>query len=206
MSPRRAHRRIQRRRRQHDRHPASGHGDGVQLAHAAGRKLHVGGEVLPRGAEEHGAVVGRERARDFARGVIRQPLRFTAVRRHDEDVEIAVPVGRERHRLPIVAPHRCEFVRLTQGQRDRMATRRRHRPDITLVFEEQNLAIGRNSWIPQPQRRVLSCCSGQTREHDESDRDGDFHSVAIIHTGHRRNEWYRRVAPSHQRASIRSHV
>ncbi len=150
---RRAHRGVQRRRRQHDRHPPSGHRDGVQLTHAAGGKLHVGGQVLPRGAEEHGAVVGRERARDFTRGVIRQPLRLAAVRRHDEHVEIAVPIGGERHRLPIVAPHRCELVRLAEGQRNRIAARRRHRPDVTLVLEEQGLAVGRNGWIPQPQRR-----------------------------------------------------
>ena len=135
----RAHRGVQRRRRQDDRHPPSCHRNGVQLTHAAGRKLHVRGKVLPRRAEEDRPVVRRERARDFTCGVIRQPLRLAAVRRHDEHVEVAVAVGRECHRLPIVAPHRCEFVRFAEGQRNRIPARYRHRPDVTLVFEEQGL-------------------------------------------------------------------
>lgn len=178
----RTHRGIQRRRRQDDRHPPSGHGDRVELTHAADRKLPVRCEVLPGGAEEHGAIVRRERAGDFPRRVVRQTLRLTALRRHDEDVEIAVPVGRERHRLPVVTPYRRVFVRLTESQRMGIAAGRRHRPDVTLVFEEQGLAVGRNSWISQPQRRRLDSRRGQTRHQDESETDSASHSAAIIHT------------------------
>ena len=149
-------------------------------------KLHVRGKVLPRRAEEHRLVVCRERARHFTRRVIREPLRLAASRRHDEHVEAAVAVRCECHRLTIVAPHRREFVRLAQRQRNRIPARCRHRPDVTLVFEEQRLAVGRNRRVAQPRRCVLSAHRGETRDENKSTGDGFLHSVGIIHTAPRR--------------------
>ncbi len=108
---------VQRRRGQHLGDAAAGDGDGVELRHDADRELRVGRPLLAVAGEQHRLVVGREAAGDLVGGVERQPRRLAAGRRHDEHVEVAVPVRRERDALAVVAPDGRELVGLAERLR-----------------------------------------------------------------------------------------
>ena len=164
------------RREQLDR-AAAGGGHLVELGLRAGREQAVRGGVHARGAEDDGRVVAGEGVGVLGGGVERQPPRLAALGGHDEDVEVAVAVARERDLPAVVAPDGHEVVGLVRGQRDGRAAGGRHPVEVALVGEDDGLAVRRDRRIAQPAGVGLG--GGGSTECEDADERED----ACLHIG-----------------------
>ena len=160
------------------RHPAAGDRNGVELAHAAGRKLRVGGEVLSRRALNSTALSSAVNVLGTSR------VEWYVSRFASPPADGMTNTSKLPYRSDANATDLPSWLHTGANSYDSLsvsgiavAARRRHRPDVALVFEEQRLAVRRDRRIPQPQRRVLGGERGYASADRQCQRKGKTHGA-----------------------------
>ncbi len=165
--------RMERRGREHLLWHSTRELDTVELRLGGGRKLHVRGAVEPRGGEEHGTAIRGEARRQVVGGVEGEPGRLSPGRGHDEEVEVAVPVGGEGDLRPVRRPDRRGLVRRGDGQRGRGTTRGRHPPEVPPVAEDHALPVGGDRRRAQPEGLAGDRGRGGRRSKQGREQEGE---------------------------------
>ncbi len=132
-------------------------------------RRHAPRVVAPASAEEDGGAVGREPGRALVGRVEREAAFGAAVGGDDEDVEVAVAVGREGDRPSVGRPHGRRLHAFVGRERHGPPARDGHRPHVAAVGEREPRGVRRDRRIPQPARLVGVRGS---REHGAGDEQG----------------------------------
>ncbi len=126
------------------------HRHAVELAHATGRELPVGGGIEARAGEDDRSTIGREVGGDVARAVVGEPCGRPAAAGHEVHVVVAGPVAGEGDELTVAGPHRRCLVGLGGGEGPGVTACGGHAPQIAMMAEDDGAAIGRDGGLAEP--------------------------------------------------------
>ena len=143
---------VERRRGKDQPLATSCDGNGIKLDRGAAEDAAEGHFRIaePHRAKEHRLSIRRESVRRVRLRMRGESPDLPALRRHDEDVRIAMPVRAERDALAIGRPHRMIRHELRAGQRHRLAAASGHPPKLSAVNERDVLPVGRNGGAADP--------------------------------------------------------
>ncbi len=129
-------------------------GNLVEFGLSPCRELDAGRGVEPRRTEEHVLAVRREARRQVVGGVHRQPRGSAAGGVHHEDIVVAVSIRGEGDLRRVGRPHGHGVVCRMNRQRCGLATLRGHPVDVTVIAEDDGLAIGREGRVAHPESGI----------------------------------------------------
>ncbi len=123
-------------------------------------------------------MVGRKISGQIVRAVMGQPRCLAASGRHQEHVQVAVPITRKGNLLAIVESDRVAYPGAVNGQGSSTSALRGYAVNIPVVAEQNRCAVGRDGCVTKPITVVLGSPLGGEKN---SDHKGD--KLTVFHLG-----------------------